>query len=109
MGPQIYLMTILLFNFQKLLHTPIISNPSKYNYIALRKICISLNSANIMAPYGRPANLYFEWNTTFRYHLEDLSSYEIRKQILKTLMNKAKIISLLSTQIKLVFIQIKNL
>ena len=65
-------------------HTSIISNPSNYNYIALQEMGISLNSGNIRTPYGKPAIIYFEWDTTFRYHFEDFSNYEIRKQVFKT-------------------------
>ena len=95
--------------FANKLHTPIILNPLNYNYIALHEIGISLNSGNIKIPYEKPAIIYFEWDTTFRYHLEDLSNYEIRKQVFKTLMNKTRIISLLTTLKNLAFIQIKDL
>ena len=61
--------------FSNKLHTPIISNPSKYNYIALQEKGISLNSGNIGIVYEKNANIYFEWDTTFPYHLEDLSNY----------------------------------
>ena len=69
--------------FANKLHTPIILNPLNYNYIALHEIGISLNSGNIRIPNENPAIIYFEWDTTFRHHLEDLSSYEIRKQIFR--------------------------
>ena len=69
--------------FSNKLHTPIILNPLNYNYKALHEIGISLNSGNIKIPCEKPAIIYFEWDTTFRYHLEDLSNYEIRKQVFK--------------------------
>ena len=65
--------------FANKLHTPIILNPLNYNYIALHEIGISLSSGNIKIPYEKPAVIYIEWDTTFRYHLEDLSNYEIRR------------------------------
>ena len=74
--------------FANKLHTPIILNPLNYNYIALHEIGISLNSGNIKIPYEKPAIIYFEWDTTFRYHLEDLSNYEIRKQVFKNTYEK---------------------
>ena len=67
--------------FSNKLHTPIISNPLKHNYIALQEIGISLNSGNIRIPYAKPAIIYFEWDTTFCNHEEDLSNYEIRKKV----------------------------
>ena len=70
-----------LTSFANKLHTPIILNPLNYNYVALQEIGISLNSGNIRIPYEKPAIIYFEWDTTFRYHLKDLSDYEIRKQV----------------------------
>ena len=76
--------------FANKLHTPIILNPLNYNYIALHEIGISLNSGNIKIPYEKPAIIYFEWDTTFRYHLEDLSNYEIRKQVFKNTYEKNK-------------------
>ena len=76
--------------FANELHTPIISNPLNYNYIALHEIGISLNSGNIKIPYEKPAIIYFEWDTTFRYHLEDLSNYEIRKQVFKNTYEQNK-------------------
>ena len=76
--------------FSNKLHTPIILNPLNYNYIALQEIGISLNSGNIRIPYEKPAIIYFEWDTTFRHHLEDLSNYEIRKQIFKNTYEQNK-------------------
>ena len=76
--------------FANKLHTPIILNPLNYNYIALHEIGISLNSGNIKIPYEKPAIIYFEWDTTFRYHLEDLSNYEIRKQVFKNTYEQNK-------------------
>ena len=67
--------------FSNRLHTPIILNPSNHNYIALQEIGISLNSGNISIPYEKPAIVYFEWNTTFRNHSEDLSRDEIKKKV----------------------------
>ena len=76
--------------FANKLHTPIILNPLNYNYIALHEIGISLNSGNIKIPYEKPAIIYIEWDTTFRYHLEDLSNYEIRKQVFKNTYEQNK-------------------
>ena len=70
-----------LTSFSNKLHTPIILDPLNYNYIALQEIGISLNSSNIRIPYEKPAIIYFEWDTTFRHHLQDLSDYETRKQV----------------------------
>ena len=58
--------------FSNRLHTPIILNPSNHNYVALQEIGISLNSGNIRIPYEKPAIIYFEWDTAFRNHSEDL-------------------------------------
>ena len=66
--------------FSNRLHTPIILNPSNHNYVALQEIGISLNSGNIRIPSEKPAIIYFEWNTTFRNHSEDLSRKEIQKK-----------------------------
>ena len=49
-----------------------------------------MNSGNIRIPYEKPAIIYFEWDTTFRYHLEDLSNYEIRKQVFKNTYEQNK-------------------
>ena len=65
--------------FSHRLQTPIILNLSNHNYIALREIGIRLNSGNIRIPSEKPAIIYFEWNTTFRNHSEDLSRNEIKK------------------------------
>ena len=65
------------------LHTPMILNPLNYNYIALQEIVVNLNLGNIRIPYEKPTIIYFEWDTAIRYHLEDLSNYEIRKQVFK--------------------------
>ena len=70
-----------LTSFSNKLHTPIILNPLKYNYIALQEIGISLNSGNIRLPYEKPAIIYFEWDTSFHNHIDDLSNYEIRKKV----------------------------
>ena len=67
--------------FSNKLPTPIVFNPSNHNYIALQEMGISLSSSNIRVPYEKPAIIYFEWDTTFCYHIKDLSNYEIRKQI----------------------------
>ena len=40
-----------------------------------------MKSGNIRIPYEKPAISYFEWDTTFRHHVEDLSNYEKRKQV----------------------------
>ena len=66
--------------FSNRLHTPIILNPSSHNYVALQEIGISLNSGNIRIPYEKPAIIYFEWDTTFRNHSEDLDRVEIKKK-----------------------------
>ena len=66
--------------FSNRLHTPIILNPSNHNYVALQEIGISLNSGNIRIPYENPAIIYFEWDTTFRNHSEDLDRVEIKKK-----------------------------
>ena len=95
--------------FANKFHTPIISNPLNYNYVALQEISISLDTGNIRISYEKPAIIYFERDTTFRYHLKDLSNYEIRKQVLKTLVSKTRIIFLLTILINLEFIQIKYL
>lgn len=76
--------------FSNKLHTPIIVNPINCNYIALQEIGKSLNSGNIRIPYEKPAIIYFELDTTFRHHLEDLNNYEIRKQILKNTYEQNK-------------------
>ena len=76
--------------FSNKLHTPIILNPLNYNYIALQEIGISLKSGNIRIPYEKPAIIYFEWDTTFCDHLEDLSNYEIRKQVFKNTYEQNK-------------------
>ena len=76
--------------FVNKLHTPIILNPVNFNYIALQEIGISLSSGNISIPYAKPAIIYFEWDTTFRYHLEDLINYEIRKQVFKNTYEQNK-------------------
>ena len=65
--------------FSNRLHTPIILNPSNHNYVALQEIGISLNSGNIRIPYEKPAIIYFEWDTAFRNHSEDLGRDEIKK------------------------------
>ena len=98
-----------LTSFSNKLHTPIILDPLNYNYIALQEIGISLNSSNIRIPYEKPAIIYFEWDTTFRHHLQDLSDYETRKQVFIDTYEKTKIISLLTTLINLEFIQTKDL
>ena len=49
-----------------------------------------MNSGNIKTPYEKPAIIYFEWDTTFRYNLEDLSNYEIRKQVFKNTYEQNK-------------------
>ena len=67
--------------FSNKLHTPIILNPLNYNYISLQEIGISLNTGNIRIPYEKHVIIYFEWDTTFSHHLEDLSNYETRKQV----------------------------
>ena len=90
--------------FSNRLHTPIILNPLNYNYIALQEIGISLNSGNIRIPYEKPAMISFEWDTTFRDHLKDLSKYEIRKRAIKKLMNRTRIIFLSTIPINLEFI-----
>ena len=74
--------------FSNRLHTPIILNPSNHNYVALQEIGISLNSGNIRIPYDKPAIIYFEWDTTFRNHSEDLDRVEIKKKIYKHLQPK---------------------
>ena len=76
--------------FSNKLHTPIILNPLNYNYIALQEIGISLKSGNIRIPYEKPAIIYFEWDTSFCDHLEDLSNYEIRKQVFKNTYEQNK-------------------
>ena len=65
--------------FSNRLHTPIILNPSNHNYVALQEIGISLNSGNIRVLSEKPAIIYFEWDTTFRNHSEDLDRVEINK------------------------------
>ena len=50
-----------------------------YYYILLNEIDINLNSGNTKISYEKITITYFEWHTDFRYHLDDLGSYEIRK------------------------------
>ena len=76
--------------FSNKLHTPIILNPLNYNYIALHEIGIILNSGNIRSPNEKLAIIRFQWDTTFRYHLEDLSNNEIRKQVFKNTYEQNK-------------------
>ena len=76
--------------FSNRLHTPIILNPSNHNYVALQEIGISLNSGNIRIPNEKPAIIYFEWNTTFRNHSEDLSRNEIKKKVFINTYNQNK-------------------
>ena len=66
--------------FSNRLHTPIFLNPSNHIFVALQEIGISLNSGNIRIPYEKPAIIYFEWDTTFRNHSEDLDRVEIKKK-----------------------------
>ena len=49
----------------------------------MQEIGINLNSGNTRIPYERPVIIYFEWDITFCYHLEDWSNYEIRNQVFK--------------------------
>ena len=76
--------------FSNRLHTPIILNPSNHNYVALQEIGLSLNSGNIRIPSEKPAIIYFEWNTTFRNHSEDLSRNEIKKKVFINTYNQNK-------------------
>jgi len=83
--------------FSNRLHTSIILNPSNHNYVALQEIGISLNSGNIRIPNEKPAIIYFEWNTTFRNHSEDLSRNEIKKKVFINTYNQNKNTFLLTT------------
>lgn len=83
--------------FSNRLHTPIILNPSNHNYVALQEIGLSLNSGNIRIPNEKPAIIYFEWNTTFRKHSEDLSRNEIKKKVFINTYNQNKNTFLLTT------------
>ena len=76
--------------FSNRLHTPIILNPSNHNYVALQEIGISLNSGNIRIPYEKPAIIYFEWDTAFRNHSEDLGRDEIKKKNFVNTYNQNK-------------------
>ena len=76
--------------FSNRLHTPIILNPSNHNYVALQEIGISLNSGNIRIPYEKPAIIYFEWDTAFRNHSEDLGRDEIKKNFFVNTYNQNK-------------------
>ena len=51
---------------------------------------ISLSSGITRTPYEKPKIIYFEWDTIFCYCLEDLSNYEIRKQVFKNTYKQNK-------------------
>ena len=51
---------------------------------------IGLSSGNKRVPYEKLAMIYFEWDTIFRYHLEDWKDLEVRKQVFKNTYEQNK-------------------
>ena len=73
-SPELFKNNSLTF-FSNRLHTPIILNPSNYNYIAIQEVGISLKSSNIKISNDNPTLIYLEWDiSTFLYFYPDFST-----------------------------------
>ena len=90
-SPELFKNNSLTF-FSNRLHTPIILNPSNYNYIAIQEVGISLKSSNIKISNDNPTLIYFEWDiSTFLYFYPDFSADLTNIEILKkTFLNTYK-------------------
>ena len=65
-SPELFKNNSLTF-FSNRLHTPVILNPSNYNYIAIQEVGISLKSSNIKISNDNPTLIYFQWDISTFY------------------------------------------